>query len=147
MLKHRLCATQFGNLLPKNLLDVSSEFIQASEAGHVKKAFGKGAPTSIKNMDPANPFLHALADIPIPPEVKAHSIIAVKTSGPLTEGNDGVVEYKSAHITGVESEYVVPVGHSCQGYPLTIVEVRRILLEHLESASAEMATQTPAVKS
>ena len=43
-------------------------------------------------------------------------------------------------------EYVVPVGHSCQGYPLTIVEVRRILLEHLESASTALATQTPEVK-
>ena len=99
-------------------------------------------PTSITNMDPENPFLRALADIPIPPEVKAHSIIAIKTSGPLTEGNDGVVEYKGAHITGVESEYVVPVGHSCQGYPLTIVEVRRILLEHLESASALNSSPT-----
>ncbi len=133
--------------LPKNLLNVSSEVIQARDAGHVRKGLGKGMPTSIANMDPASPFLSVLVDIPIPPEVKVHSIIPVKTSGPLTEGNDGIVEYKSAHITGVESEYVVPVGHSCQGYPLTIVEVRRILLEHLGAAAVQMPTPTAEVKS
>jgi hypothetical protein len=41
------------------------------------------------------------------------------------------VEYKSAHIDGVESEFIVRSGHSCQGHPFAIEEVRRILLEHL----------------
>jgi hypothetical protein len=46
-------------------------------------------------------------------------------------GDDGVVKYSSAHLAGVESELVVRSGHSCQGNPATIEEVRRILLEHL----------------
>jgi len=62
--------------------------------------------------------------------VAAHSIIAVKGHGPVEEGNDGVVEYKSAHIEGVESELVVRSPHSVQGHPDAIREVRRILLEH-----------------
>jgi hypothetical protein len=41
-----------------------------------------------------------------------------------------VVEYKSAHIEGVASELVVRSGHSTQGTPETIEEVRRILYEH-----------------
>lgn len=44
-------------------------------------------------------------------------------------GNGGVVEYKSAHIDGVESELVVRSGHSTQA-PETIEEVRRVLYEH-----------------
>ena len=44
--------------------------------------------------------------------------------------NDGVVEYDSAHIDGVESELVVRSGHSTQGKPETIAEVRRILRLH-----------------
>ena len=44
--------------------------------------------------------------------------------------NDGVVEYKSAHIDGVESELVVRSPHSCQGDPHTMEEVRRILRLH-----------------
>ena len=46
------------------------------------------------------------------------------------EGDDGVVEYKSAHIEGVESELVVRSHHSVQGHPDAIEEVRRILLLH-----------------
>jgi hypothetical protein len=45
-------------------------------------------------------------------------------------GDDGVVEYKSAHIEGVESELVVRSHHSVQGHPDAIEEVRRILLLH-----------------
>ena len=49
---------------------------------------------------------------------------------PIEEGDDGVVEYKSAHIDGVKSELVVRSSHSTQGNPHTIEEVRRILLLH-----------------
>jgi len=53
---------------------------------------------------------------------------------PVEEGDDGVVEYKSAHIDGVESELIVRSGHSTQATPATIEEVRRILLLHLRDA-------------
>ena len=46
-------------------------------------------------------------------------------------GNDGVVAYTSAHLGGMESEFIVRSGHSSQGHPFTIEEVRRILLEHI----------------
>jgi hypothetical protein len=51
----------------------------------------------------------------------------VDTDGPVTQGNDGVVQYSSAHIEPVESELVVRSGHSAAGNPHTIEEVRRIL--------------------
>jgi hypothetical protein len=62
--------------------------------------------------------------------VQVNSIIAVRGRGPIETGNDGVVEYKSAHIDGVESELVVHSGHSTQATPQTIEEIRRILYEH-----------------
>jgi pimeloyl-ACP methyl ester carboxylesterase len=89
--------------------------------------------TSIDSMSPKNPALMALAEIPLAPGVKGHSIIAVQGKGDSTELDDGVVEYKSAHVDYVESEFVVQSGHSCQGHPLTIEEVRRILLLHLDT--------------
>ena len=64
------------------------------------------------------------------PGVAANSIIAVTRSGPPEGGSDGVVSYESAHIEGVESEFVVRSGHSAQANPEVILEVRRILLEH-----------------
>jgi len=73
-----------------------------------------------------------IAEIPPAPGVVAHSIIAVKGNGDPTQGDDGVVEYTSAHVPYVESELVVRSSHSCQGKPATIEEVRRILLENLK---------------
>jgi rhamnose utilization protein RhaD (predicted bifunctional aldolase and dehydrogenase) len=59
-----------------------------------------------------------------------HEVIAVKGSGSVEDGEDGVVAYRSAHLDGVESELVVQSGHSLQDQPETIEEVRRILLLH-----------------
>jgi len=87
-------------------------------------------PTALDNMDASNPFLKTLGSLPIAAGVQVNSIIAVRGTGPIEAGNDGVVEYKSAHIEGVESELVVHSGHSTQATPQTIEEVRRILYEH-----------------
>jgi pimeloyl-ACP methyl ester carboxylesterase len=86
--------------------------------------------TSLDHMNPKNEFLRTLAEIPVAPGVVANSIIAVKGSGPVEEGEDGVVAYQSAHLEGVESELVVQSGHSLQDQPGTVEEVRRILLLH-----------------
>ncbi|MDF0673617.1 MAG: alpha/beta fold hydrolase [Nitrospira sp.] len=87
-------------------------------------------PTAVDNMSPNHPFIQGLQKIPVASSIKAHSIIAVEGDGPVEQGNDGVVEYSSAHIDGVESELVVRSSHSTQGKPETIEEVRRILLLH-----------------
>ncbi len=97
---------------------------------------------SVYGMSPNNPFIKALAAVPVVPGVHVHSIIPVATEGPLSEGSDGVVRYSSAHIDGVNSELVVHSGHSTQSNPATIAEVRRILL--LQLAAARAARPVPA---
>ncbi len=87
--------------------------------------------TSLDSMSPKHPGLLAVAEIPLAPGIKGHSIIAIEGDENPPEGDDGVVTYKSAHIDYVESEFLVRSGHSCQGHPLVIEEVRRILLKHL----------------
>jgi hypothetical protein len=82
-------------------------------------------------MSPRAPFLQALAEIPIAPGIHVHSIISASGEGLLANRNDGVVEYSSAHLDGVESELVVTSGHSTQAFPPTIEEVRRILRLHV----------------
>jgi hypothetical protein len=62
----------------------------------------------------------------------------------LEDGNDGVVEYKSAHVEGVESELVVRSGHSTQANPYTIEEVQRILEMHAETPCRNTATTATA---
>jgi hypothetical protein len=105
----------------------------AGELGHLREQAvlrGSWKPaTAIDNMDWSNPALKALAALPIAPGVKAHSIIPEKTN-PFVDSDDGVVRYASAHIEPVESELlIVPCGHSAQGTPKAIEEVRRILYE------------------
>jgi len=95
--------------------------------------------TSIDSMSPKNPALLALAEIPLASGVKGHSIIAVQGEGDVTQLDDGVVEYKSAHVDYVDSEFIVQSGHSCQGHPLTIEEIRRILLLHLDTGKSPAA--------
>ncbi len=79
-------------------------------------------------MDPNSQFIKTLSSLPIADGVHAHSVIAVKNpEKPRTKWNDGVVDYSSAHIEGVDSELVVESGHSAQSEPQAIEEVRRIL--------------------
>ena len=62
----------------------------------------------------------------------AHSIIPVKGDAPPAGQNDGVMVYESAHLVGVASEKIVYRSeHSTQSNPQTILELRRILYEHL----------------
>jgi hypothetical protein len=99
--------------------------------------------TSVVGMTPGQPFIETLASIPIVPGVKANSIIAVTDPDvPRDQASDGVVEYSSAHIEGVESEFVVVSGHSCQDNPHTIQEVRRILLEHIKEFDEQQGKAT-----
>ncbi len=92
-------------------------------------------PTAVHNMTPGTRFIRTLASISVTPGVATHSIIAVEGNGPVENGNDGIVEYSSAHLDDVDSELVVRSGHSCQANPHTINEVRRILFLHLTAES------------
>ena len=114
--------------LPGTLVSQFQDLLKAQQFAHLGMS---QLPTSVDNMSPGHPFLRALNDLPIGSRITAHSIIAVLGDGPITGKTDGVVAYESAHIDGVESEKIVRSGHSTQGHPETIEEVRRILREHL----------------
>jgi Alpha/beta hydrolase family len=91
----------------------------------------EAAPTAVDNMRPGNRFVRTLSASPIAPGVSAHSIIPVTEEGPPQGQNDTVVKYESAHLEGVASEKIVRSTHSTQSTPATILEIRRILYEHL----------------
>ena len=44
---------------------------------------------------------------------------------------DGIVPYKSAHLDGATSEVIIKGGHSIQKTPEAVLELRRILRQHL----------------
>lgn len=128
--------------LPSKLLNFASELAGIKDRLNLPKEL-RGTPTSLDSMSPKNPFLLTLAEIPLAPAVKGHSIIAVQGDGDYHQGKDGLVSYPSAHVDYVESEFIVRSFHSCQGKPPTIEEVRRILHEHLASLPAGMTHRSP----
>ncbi len=116
--------------LPASILDASFEIVNGNTPdtlfGRSKLDLG-----SINAMSPSSPFIRTLSEIPIVPCVHVHSIIPVQNTGKIGGGGDGVVQYSSAHIAGVDSELIVRSGHSTQSNPDTIAEVQRILLLQL----------------
>ncbi len=103
--------------------------------------------TSIDLLAPDAPALQLIAHRPRPPAVRYHSVIGVSArndmlverlfGGGYCRPSDGVVPYDSAHLDDVESELVVPADHfHVHQHPLAILEVRRILLEHLRDYEA-----------
>jgi pimeloyl-ACP methyl ester carboxylesterase len=118
----------------------------AADLGRNPDAMASGmsaiVPSAVDNMSPRHHFIRALADIPVAPSVTVNSIVAVEGDGPVEQGNDGVVEYSSAHIEPVESELVVKSSHSTQGNPHTIEEVRRILRLHVGLKTGTVPLET-----
>lgn len=117
--------------MPENIVQGTKDLYRFV-TDDVRRQWEGQVPTSVDTMSPDDPLLNAIADLPLAPGVKGNSIIAVKGDEDPKYGNDGVVEYKSAHLGGMESELIVRSGHSCQDKPAAIEEVRRILLKHLD---------------
>lgn len=87
-------------------------------------------PNSIDNLDENDPFVRAVADLPISPAVHYNSIIArTDPLTPLVDSDDGLVPYRSAHLPGAESELVILSGHRVQNSAPATAEIRRILHE------------------
>jgi pimeloyl-ACP methyl ester carboxylesterase len=93
-------------------------------------------PTSLDMLTPGAPALEVLARHGAPPGVHFHSIIGA-IHGEGTKSSDGFVPYSSSHIDGVDSEVLVPASHSeVHDHPQSVLEMRRILRQHLEGLRA-----------
>ncbi|MFL5288838.1 MAG: esterase/lipase family protein [Rhodopila sp.] len=117
--------------LPVTIITATTDIL-ANAGDALKLAKDRRTFNSIAGMSPGNPAIEALRAIPVAPGIHAHSIIPTLQDSPLETRDDGVVEYKSAHIDGVDSELVIEhQDHSAQSNPLTVREIRRILVEQL----------------
>jgi hypothetical protein len=90
--------------------------------------------TSIDSLSPQCTFLPAMLHAPHAPWVTYNTIIGQLPEhdllGRVVGDSDGLVPLASSHDDQAESEVVVPADHmAVQRHPLTILEVRRILLE------------------
>jgi hypothetical protein len=98
--------------------------------------------TSIDSLSPSSPIFPAMLRAPRAPWVTYHNVIGMAPPGRWSFSSkvtgDGVVEYESARMDDVESEIVVASEHSeIHRNPQTILEVRRILMLHLQAVESE----------
>ncbi|HEX4142619.1 MAG TPA: alpha/beta hydrolase [Pirellulales bacterium] len=95
-------------------------------------------PTAIDALSPSSPVFPVMLASHHLPSVKYHNVVGhiqtdrVRNYVMGGEG-DGLVTLQSAHLEDAESEIVVPSEHSkLHRHPRTVLEVRRILMEHLD---------------
>ena len=138
-LANRGLARLLGRLsrAPANVVNAGIDLLGGDVDAAARRRIERGT-GSIGNMSPNSEFIQALAELPIAPGVHSHSIIGIQRE-PKETGGDGVVTYQSAHLDDVESELVVHSGHSSQSNPVVVMEVRRILLDHLTELRASEA--------
>ena len=122
--------------LPGQILGNTFTLLQGDlpSTGIVNRLVQKGLPSSIDNLSPSSRFVQESIKIPLRKGLHIHSIIGNKDGLPLTDPkcSDGVVPYTSAHLDGVESEFVLRSKHGAHERAEAIAEMRRILLLHLK---------------
>ena len=104
--------------------------------------------TSVDALAPSLPIFAVMLASPRPPWVKYHNILGENPHrtmlGKLTTNSDGVIAYDSSHVDDTVSELIVPSDHSTvHCHPLAILEVRRILLEHLAGLRSDPRPDRP----
>ena len=80
--------------------------------------------------------------------MKIHNIVGLVPNdgflGRLSAGSDGIVAFESGHLDDVESEIIVPADHvTVHQHPRSVMEVRRILLSHLEEIRTQFSNNDP----
>ncbi len=99
--------------------------------------------TSIDSLSPSSPIFPVMLRAPRAPWVRYNNIIGVAPDkgiiGRFAKDSDGVVDFASAHMDDVESEIMVESKHQeIHRTPRATLEVRRILIEHLEEVRSEI---------
>jgi pimeloyl-ACP methyl ester carboxylesterase len=118
--------------LPRTATDIRDAMLNSNAMGEISPIFrDRRQLTSIAQLGTKNPVLKVVNRLPMREEVPHHSIVGYDGRGPLLEGGDGVVPYRSAHLEGALSELVVLSDHSVQENTDSIAEMRRILVEHV----------------
>jgi len=92
-------------------------------------------PDSVDTLAPNNDFVRALNTVPINPAIPYHTIVGDRGRGDSPNSSDGVVPYWSSHQAGAQSELVVPSHHGAHQTSQAIVEVERILKQHLAESN------------
>jgi pimeloyl-ACP methyl ester carboxylesterase len=133
--------------LPQSITDAGNSIVRQNP-GVFRDTEMLTVTTSIDSLSPQSPIFPAMLRAARAPWVRYNNIVGVKSDSSvfnrLHSPGDGIVDINSAHLDDVPDEIVVESAHQdIHRKPRAILEVRRILQEHLESLIQEhrLATQ------
>lgn len=101
----------------------------------IRPEYTKGLPTTIDILEPQSAVLQAIHRLRPPCWVSQHTILGDVWTSPVSGPGDKVVPVASARLPGVVSEVTVPAAHTkVHHHPITVLEMERILGEHLRES-------------
>jgi pimeloyl-ACP methyl ester carboxylesterase len=129
--------------LPEMMLELGTK-LSLTNPGFFRDKDLLTTTTSIDSLAPGCPIFPVMLHAPRAEWTRFHNIVGVVPRrtilGRVSEAGDGVVSFQSAHLDHAVSEIVVAADHlEIHRHPLAILEVRRILLEHVSGAGFQPA--------
>jgi len=129
--------------LPEKMVELSNKLIRENP-GAFRNTELLTTTTSIDSLSPECPIFPVLNSSQRAAWTRYHNIVGVVPQktwlGSVSEIGDGVVGIESAKLAGAASQIEVPSDHLVvHQHPLAILEVRRILLEHLAYVESAVA--------
>ena len=119
-------ATQYRQLMEDNR-DVFRDYLW------------KTRPTLVELLEPSNPLLLGISQMPFGCDVRVHSIIGTGGITLTGESSDGIVPVSSARLCGVCSELLIPARHGKLHHdPACVAELTRILRQHLRQDAGKL---------
>ena len=119
--------------VPARFVTLGHEILEASVQDDPVVMRMTRIPNSVDTLSPNNRFVKSMSTLPIAKGVPYHSIIGDRGREDTPKSSDGVVAYWSSHLDGAKSERIVPSNHGAHQNAQGIVEVARILKEHVGS--------------
>ena len=137
--------------LPERTTSVGRELLEG-EKRFFRNNGGVVPITSLDALAPTSPLIPVMAEAPNSQGVSYHNIFAVEPRKFADHGRgpegDGIVTVASARRDDFDSEISIEATHTtAHRHPLAILELRRVLLEHLETLDSPNGIQLLQYKS
>ena len=133
--------------LPKTFVDYMADFTTENN-DLIRDDTLLRIDNSIDSLSPDSPFFEAMLECERPPWMRYHNVVGLVPEDSWTHfiagRGDGVVPYGSAIMTDVLSQIEVEADHiSVHTHPRAVLEVRRILIEHLSEVRSGTIAYPP----